>query len=132
MKHDSDTIIQKCISISGKIFLSIVAMFFLAGIISGVITILDVNWKWLESIGKGLFGASFLLLAISWLAPGIFIVVGHPGLAHAWLKGINSFSISIEPWEQLSFGKKIFVYFYALLISILTLLAVIGVVQYAR
>lgn len=53
------------------------------------------------------------LIFVSWLVPGLSIVLGAPWIAQAWLKGINS-SFPATPWNQLTKGQKLSIYFYSM------------------
>jgi hypothetical protein len=77
-----------------------------------------------------LYIISELLLVVSWVTPGILIVLRVPWLAHAWLRGINPIAVPSTPWEQLSGGRKASIYFYAIGISALTLFAIVGFILY--
>src|SRR5262245_350876 len=68
------------------------------------------NRTWLASIVPWLVGISIVLIVFSWIMPGIFILLRHPWLARAWLRGITP-SISNTPWEELSKGDVFFTYF---------------------
>ncbi len=60
--------------------------------------------KWLLAT----FGILFLLaFLVSWITPGVFVILWRPWLAHAWLYGINPIMISSKPWTQLSNLAKI-------------------------
>jgi hypothetical protein len=111
MNQNPERIIQKYTSISRRIFLSVWLLFFLGGVIAAAKIFLELEWKWLEVTGMVLFSLAELMLALSWITPGILIGFGVPWLAHAWLRGINPVAISDTPWEQLSSGKKVLTYF---------------------
>jgi len=80
-------------TLSKNIFLS----FFVSAICSLLSQLLGI--KWLLTI----FGILFLLVFfVSWITPGVFVILWRPWLAHAWLYGINPIMISSKPWTQLS------------------------------
>jgi len=128
MKEKSETIIQRYTLISRGVFYSACIAIFLAWLNAQVITFLGLKWRLLEVIGTLLILFMALMLIISWITPGILIVLRSPWLAQAWLRGINPFAISAAPWEQLSNGKKLLIYFWSLLLSGFTLLTIIGLI----
>ena len=87
--------------------------------------------KWLKFIPPIIGSIALILLAVSWIMPGIFVVLGKPQLAHKWLRRINPVVISATPWGQLSGRQKLFTYIWSLTISGFTLFAVIAVILYA-
>ena len=125
MKQNSEYLVQKFNSTSKKIFISFMVLFFLGGAIGASLQSLHVTWKWLEIISITLLAISVLLLAISWITPGILILLRVPWLAHAWLRGINPVAISNTSWEQLSGFQKVLIYFGSILISSFTLFGIV-------
>jgi hypothetical protein len=105
--------------------------FCLSGVILTLLQLLELKWRWLEIINITLFAISVLLLAISWLTPGILIILGTPWLAYAWFRGMNTAIVQDKPWEQLSGFQKISIYFWAIFISGFTLLAIIAFILLA-
>jgi hypothetical protein len=100
-------------------------LFCFSGAIGITLQFLELKWKWLEIICMTLFSISAVLLVISWITPGVLIILGTPWLAHAWLRGINSSVIWDMPWEQLSGIQKFLIYFWAIFISGSALLAIV-------
>ena len=88
MKWNSELIVKKTTLISRRLFWSFMGLFFFAGVISAFAE--SFGPKWLEVIVAFVGGISLILLAISWTAPGILILLGVPWLSYAWLRGINS------------------------------------------
>jgi hypothetical protein len=125
MKQNSEYLVQKFNSISRKIFVSFLVLFFLGGAIGASLRSLHVTWKWLEIISIILLAISVLLLAISWITPGILILLRVPWLAHAWLRGINPVAISDTPWKQLSGFQKFYFCFMSIVISGITLFGIV-------
>jgi hypothetical protein len=103
-------------------------LFFLAGVLSALVEVYAL--KWLEIIAKFLGGTSLVLIAISWIMPGIFILRGIPWIAHAWLRGINPLGVYSRPWEQLSTGGKVSVYIHSIIISAFMVIAVVAFIQF--
>jgi hypothetical protein len=62
--------------------------------------------------------------SISWITPGILILLNLPRLAQSWLRGINTVWIPGEPWEQLTDWKKFLIYFYSTIFSVITIVAI--------
>ena len=56
-----------------------------------------------------------VLLVVSWLTPGVLLILNRPWLAQSWLRGINSAWIPASPWEELSSGKKFLIYINSLI-----------------
>ena len=98
----------------------------MSGAIGIPIQVLELGWKWLEILGGVFIVTALLLLAISWITPGILIIFGVPWFSHAWLRGINPIVVWKKPWEQLSGFQKTLIYFWSLLFSGFTLLTIIG------
>jgi hypothetical protein len=128
MNWKSELTINKTIIISRKIFWSSMGLFVLAGVISAFTESFDL--KWLEVTIPFIGGISIILLVISWITPGILVLLGVPWLAHAWLRGINSIGISSSPWAQMSAGGKGLIYLYSILFSGLTVFAIIGFIRF--
>ncbi len=63
-----------------------------------------------------------ILFCVSWITPGILIILGHPNLAYAWNHGINPLGFSDTPWELLSSKQRRSVYVK----SMITFLAVVA------
>lgn len=68
-------------------------------------TILKTTW---------IFYIAPAIFCISWLLPGILLVLGFPSLAQAWLKGMVLYTPD-KPWRELSTRQKLFVYFHSLM-----------------
>ena len=103
----------------------ITRFFYVCFITAGLMAILGLNQTLLKVIRIGLSWTSLVLIAVSWILPGIFILLRRPWLARAWLRGIMP-SISSTPWEELSRGAVFFTYFHSILISGFMLLAIIS------
>lgn len=83
-------------------------------IIGGSIILISIN---IESwLGLKFFQIGFLLTGVIWMTPGVLIIFRLPWLAHAWLRGYNSFGYSHTAWEELSDGEKIDVYVNSLVL----------------
>jgi len=130
MKWQTESIIKKFTSVSSRVFISFIVMFCLSGAIGALSIFFGINWKWLKVISALLNAISELLLVVSWVTPGLLIILGVPRLARAWLRGINPIAVSSTPWEELSNEEKISVYLYAIGISAFTLFAIVGFVLY--
>jgi hypothetical protein len=114
MEWKSESIANKTKVVSRRISWLFFPMFFIgAGLMTEVARIDGL--KLLGSLSPFVGGTSLILLAISWLMPGVFLLLGVPWLAHAWLRGINPIAVPSTPWEQMSPGGKIFVYFHSIL-----------------
>lgn len=109
MEKDSDRLFQEISILSKKIFISFFVFFLGAFVLS------MAKVGWLASIS---FAISYILIFISWIAPGSFIIFGKPWLAHAWFRGINPIAISKTPWNQLSGFKKFLIYLNSLVFFI--------------
>ena len=97
-------------------------------ILAGTLSALNayVNWKWLEIPGSILTAVIFILFIISWITPGLLVVLGTPQLVHAWLRGI--LGVRNKSWEELSDIEKVLIYFWAILLSGFTVLAIVGLI----
>ena len=126
MMQDDKSIVQKVNQTSKRIFWSSVFIFCFSALIGIPLQIWDFRWSWLDVLGGVLFVIALLLLVISWVTPGILIIFGVPRLTHAWLRGINPVAIRNKSWEELSDFEKVLIYFWAILLSGFTLLAIIG------
>jgi|GEM_PF-3429609 len=124
MKQNSDDRVQRVTYTSRKVFSLTIFLFCLAGAIAALFQLLELTWKWLEMVGIILFGISQLLLVVSFIVPGVLIVLGTPRLAHAWFRGGNK-TIWKTPWENLSGFSKYCFYFGALLSFIFALLIIL-------
>lgn len=82
--------------------------------------ILQLNW--LVVAFTVLFVVAVL---ISWITPGIFLMLGKPWLAHAWLRGINPIWYSATPWRQLSLGAKVYIIVQSTIIAVFASMALI-------
>jgi len=137
MKNPEITV-QKFTSVSGKFIVFVIVFFFLSGVISAVTTYLELKWIWLEAIAKMLILCALLLLGVSWITPGLLIILGVPNFAHAWLRGLSPiwFSniwFSNKPWEKLSGDEKFPIYSSAIALSAVTLFAIVGfILQFLR
>ena len=112
MKY-SQIAFEKYENFSRNIFwCSIVFMIF-----SGVLSTVNAGWSnWLSSF---FFIFVLILIIVSWTTSGLLVILGKPWLAQAWLRGINSFIIPATPWDELSIGKKIMIYFYLMSMSLI-------------
>ncbi len=126
MKNRSESMMQRITATSRNIFSSAILFLCLAGVISAFFQLLGLKWKWLEIVSTMLFVISVFLLAISWVTPGILIILKTPWLAHVWLRGINREVIWDKPWEQLSSIQKSLIYFWSILFFCFVLLAIIA------
>jgi hypothetical protein len=72
----------------------------------------------------GLIGVSFI--CVSWLLPGLFMILKVPWFAQAWLRGMNS-HFPEAPWEQLTGRQKFSIYLYS---SICFIASVSGAIMY--
>ena len=108
MEKDSERLFQEITILSKNIFISCLVLVFGAFILSG----LEANW--FSSISIKL---AILIISVSLVIPGLFIVFRRPCLAQAWLIGISPFYASAIPWSQLSSWKKFGVYFTSILLS---------------
>lgn len=96
-----------------RISRAILMMFFLL-LIGGLIT------------GNGWLGLISVFLAIlSWIVPGLLLIAKSPWFAFAWLRGMNPVWFPSIPWEQLSYGKKLSVYFASVIFFILAITAIV-------
>ena len=91
---------------SRKVIVLFFLFFFSYGVIAGILIFLELKWKWLEVVDISLLLISEILLAISWITPGILLVLRTPWLAHAWLEGMSIMNVSYIPWEQVSALEK--------------------------
>ena len=125
MKQNSEAMVKRIAYTSWRVFSSSMLLFFLAGAIATLLQLLELKWRWLEIMELVLFAISALLIAISWITPGILIILGTPWLAKAWLQGVRRGGIWDTPWEQLSGIQKFLIYFWAIFISGSALLGII-------
>jgi hypothetical protein len=87
--------------------------------------------KWLKLVPPIIGSIVLILLAIGWIMPGVFVILGKPQLAHKWLRRINPVAVSATPWEQLSSGQKLLTCIWSITIASFTLLAVVAAILYA-
>ena len=123
----SESVANQTVKVSRRIFWVLFTIFFLlAGLLNELTEIFNLNWfrVFLPFIG----GISLISLVISWVMPGIFILIGKPWLAHAWLRGINPIAVSANPWDQLSDWQKLLTYIWSFIFSGFTLLAISAVI----
>ena len=126
MKSKSEITAEKVYSASKRIFWSCMLLIVLAGSIGVLIGSFELTWKWLGVLDSILTAVIFILLIISWITPGILVILGTPQLVHAWLRGINPIGVRNKPWEELSDIEKVLIYFWAILLSGFTILAIVG------
>lgn len=122
----SDSAVEKTFLISRRIASTCLALFLTAILIGAITESYDLGWIALTAPFIG--GISLVLLAISWMMPGILILLGVPWLARAWLSGGVNPIISNTPWEQLSDGQKFLTYLWSISISGFALLAITGLI----
>ncbi len=126
MEQSSKSIIEKFTYISRKIFSSCILFGFFFGAIVTLLQLLELKWRWLEIISLVILVIAVLLFIISWITPGILILLRTPWLAYAWLRGINTFVFGDTPWEDLSSIQKFPTYFWSILPLGVIVLAVGG------
>ena len=84
-----------------------------------------------DQIILGVLG--LFLASVSWITPGILLIIKVPWLAQSWLRGINTNWVPGGPWDGLPNFKRFLVYFYATLLSVFMIAALIEVAnQYFR
>ena len=123
MDEKLDSIVEQTARISRNIGCSYLTIFLVAGLVGALTE--SHPLKWLNILLQIVGIIFFALLAIHWLMPGVFILLFRPGLARAWLRGVNPI-VSDTPWEQLSCFQVFLTYLWSMLISGFTLLAIIG------
>jgi hypothetical protein len=128
MKWKFEFTINQTTLISRRIFWSFIGVFIFTGLISTFTE--TYNVRWLNIFVPFIGWISLILLAISWLMPGILILLGVPWFAHAWLRGINPIGISSRPFEQMSNGEIFLIYFYSIIISAFMVVAIIAFVRF--
>jgi hypothetical protein len=126
MKWKSRITVEKTFLASRRIFWSCMLLIILAGSIGVLIKYSELTWSWLGIFDSILTAVIFLLLIVSWITPGILVILGTPQLVHAWLRGINPVGVRNKPWEELSDIERVLIYFWALLLPAFTLLAIVG------
>jgi hypothetical protein len=126
MSQEHQSTVQRLTYISRNIFYSFLLIFCLSAVFGIFSQVLEISWTWFEVIGHALLVFSVGLLVISWITPGILILLGKPWLAHAWLRGINPVAIWKTPWEQSSGFQDFLIYFWSILFSGFTLFGIIG------
>ncbi len=102
MNWNSKSIVAKFIYIS-----RITSFFSIVLLASAAISLMLQSAIWLTGV-LSTIGA--LLGCVSFIAPGILIIFRRPDLASAWLRGLQPFTYSNAPWEELSNGQKRSVY----------------------
>ena len=103
-----ETTAQKFTSASRWTFLSTIASMCLFAAIVNATAYLESRWVWLldwrwllEDIARAFLMYTFLGFVASLMIPGL-LIFPFPGLAHAWLRGVNPAVFSYKPWNQLS------------------------------
>ena len=127
MNQKSELAINKITTISRRIFWSSIGLFFFTGLISMFTESYEV--KWLNIFVSFVGWISLILLSISWLMPGVLILLRVPWFAHAWLRGINS-RLTSKPFEQMSNGEIFLIYFWSIIISVFMVLAIIVFIRF--
>ena len=125
MKWKSEVTIAKVALVSSRITWSYILLIVLCGSLDAVLRYFKLEWQWLNVIGSFLTIVALLLLIISWIMPGILILLGVPWVAHAWIRGINPITVPSTPWEQMSSERKTSIYLYSILISGFTIFAIV-------
>jgi hypothetical protein len=126
MRWLSEITAKNVASISSKLFIFGILLICFSGAISALSTFLQITSSFFQAVGSLLSVTGILLLFLSWITPGILIVLGFPKLAHSWLRGINPIAVSSSSWEELSDGQKIAICVYGIALSALTLLFTVG------
>jgi hypothetical protein len=124
MKTNSEANIQKFAAASRKIFISFLMLFLASGLISTLLTYLELNVPALGWVAGTLLLISFGLLAVSWITPEVLMLAGAPELGLAWLRGMNWISPAGKPWTELSTGERGSVYVAAIVLSLLAITAI--------
>ena len=128
MNQDHDSSVQRFTYISRRIMYSFILIFCLLATIGIFLQVLGFSGYWLETIGAVLFVIAAVFLGISWIMPGVLIVLGVPWLAQAWLRGMNPVAVWKTSWEQSSVFQKCLIYFWSTLFSGFTLFAIISLI----
>ena len=129
MKSNSEITTERTVLVSRKTFWSYVLLIILSGSISVLVTFNELTWKWLEILGSVLSATGFFLLIISWITPGVLVLFGVPWLAHAWLRGMNPIAFPPTPWNELSRGKRVSVYFTSVFFFIFAVAGLLFLVE---
>ena len=133
MIQDDKSAVQRVTKISSRIFYSSILIFASWALFSRIFRTLLLRWTWLGLVGTTLLVIAELLVVISWITPGILLILGMPQYTHAWLRGINPVAIQNKSWEELRYMQKVLICFWAILLSGFTLLGVVGFsLQYLR
>lgn len=111
---------------SKKTIVYFIIFFVLYGLVIAILTFFEINAEWLRRISVVLLIFSELLLAVSWLTPGILILTRFPSLAYAWLEGMNLFSLSytLVPWKELTSLQKTSTYFLGITLFAIAFVAI--------
>ncbi len=133
MTQDDKSAVQVVTKISSRTFYSSILIFASCALFSRVFRTLLLRWTWLGLVSTTLLVIAELLLVISWITPGVLLILGKPQYTHAWLRVINPVVIQNKPWEELRYIQKVLICFWAILLSGFTLLGVVGFsLQYLR
>lgn len=116
---------EKIILMSRKSFILNV-LFFFASILIGIL----IENQYLQSnlliiIGYILIGISSVIFAINYIMPILFIVLGYPQLAHAWLRGTSPTVITSTPWRDMSALERGSIYFHSIVSFVMITFVVI-------
>ncbi len=125
MKQVTELMVYK---FSRKVLILAFICFLSSGVTGGMVTLLEVTWKWLSPISTGLFAFSAVLFMFSGISPGLLVVLRTPWLAHAWLQGARLNGRSYASWDELSNTKRFWVVFYSIVISVLVLITIAGLI----
>jgi hypothetical protein len=124
MWKDSDADFLKFYSVSKIIFRSFLFLFAIAGIMA----ILGITW--LLPISIWLSKLSSILLIISWITPGLLVILNVPWLARGWLRGINPLYYSKrQPWGYLSSRERISVYIQSIVLFSFVVITLIFIIS---
>lgn len=111
MNNNSNQTIQK-LDVVARMFFYLSLILMLTAVPIVVLLQVAAN-NWLQLFVFRLFWLGGFLMLTHWIVPGIFIFLGKPSFALAWLQGIRPTRKPLKLWSELSNGEKIVVYFYS-------------------
>ncbi len=130
MNKKTEKILEKCTKISRKISILAVVFFIsfaLISLLANYLEHIESSWILIETTAKILLIFTLVTVLISWLTPGIFIILFHPEVSHAWLQGIRP-SFSKKDWDQQSNIEKAYTYFISLLLFGFTIFGIVALI----
>ena len=128
MNKTAENILQKFSVTSKGIFIVTFVCVALSVVLTKIMSYLNLDWAWLETIPKILLVLVFIGFIVWVTAPGVLIFLGAPQLANAWFRGISPIRRFHKSWEQMSNDEKFPTYKSAIGLFLVALVGMAGVI----